>query len=71
MSTITKDKSGKVVKAMQDTEYHPDGTGPRDSDGKPITDREPGIDADAVQTFKADVLGDTEAAASMKKDAKP
>jgi hypothetical protein len=41
MSTITKDKSGKVIKELQDTKYHRDGTGPRDARGKPITDRVP------------------------------
>lgn len=60
MSTITKDKSGKVVKALQDTEYHPDGTGPRDAKGKPITDREP--DASSTEAAGADSKPDQETA---------
>jgi hypothetical protein len=38
MSTVMKDKDGKVLKTLTGTQYHPDGTGPRDSKGKPIVD---------------------------------
>lgn len=45
MSTVFKDKHGRTVRTVQDTTYHPDGTGPRDADGKPITDTRPSMPA--------------------------
>ncbi|MCH2092726.1 MAG: hypothetical protein MK141_14275 [Pseudoxanthomonas sp.] len=33
MSTVIKDKDGKVIETVQDTQYHRDGTGARDSKG--------------------------------------
>ena len=42
MSTIYKDKNGKVIKTEPDTQYHEDGPGPRDKDGNLV------INGDAV-----------------------
>ena len=47
MSTVTLDKKGKAVTPISDTAYHPDGTGPRDADGKPIA-AETAADSPAV-----------------------
>ena len=33
MSTVVKNKDGKVIKTEPDTQYHPNGTGARDSQG--------------------------------------
>lgn len=36
MSTVFKDKDGKVIKTEPHTKYHPEGTGARDKDGQLI-----------------------------------
>lgn len=45
MSTVIKDKDGKVIQTVQDTQYHRDGTGARDSKGnlldRPAADTKP------------------------------
>lgn len=42
MSTVIKDKNGKVIKTLPDTKYHPQGTGARASDGK-LLDHAPAV----------------------------
>lgn len=37
MSTKHYDKAGKFLREEPGTQYHPDGTGPRDSEGKPLS----------------------------------
>ena len=54
MTTIYKDKNGKVIKTEPDTQYHPEGPGPRDADGSKVIngdavlpeDKKPAPDAD-------------------------
>jgi hypothetical protein len=36
VTTIYKDKNGKVIKTDPDTAYHPEGPGPRDADGNKV-----------------------------------
>lgn len=58
MSTVIKDRHGKTVREVQDTTYHPDGTGPRDADGRPISENEPaGIEPDLAQALATELLG--------------
>lgn len=49
MSTVIKDKHGKVIKSLPDTQYHSDGTGARDADGNRITDVVPEAAVDAAK----------------------
>lgn len=59
MSTVHLDKRGKVIKTEPGTQYHPDGTGPRNADGTPIV----------TAVVDADVGTDTTAEAAPAADA--
>lgn len=41
MTTILRNKDGTIAKVVTDTQYHDDGTGPRDASGQPIVEHEP------------------------------
>lgn len=60
MSQIIKDKNGKVL-SISDTEYHEDGTGPRDASGALImpeaaSEDASGLSPDRVEEFKRQIF---------------
>ncbi len=70
MTTITKDKKGNVLSAAADTNYHADGTGPRNADGVLIVDgADQGISRENAQATKR-ATPSTPAAASPATAAK-
>ena len=68
MSTVYLDKKGNVIKTDPGTQYHKDGTGPRNADGTPIVDAPIDTTADAADA--ADAAADDARPATAKKDAK-
>lgn len=57
MSTIYKDKNGKVIRTEPDTQYHADGPGPRDKDGNLVINGDPVIPEEKKPANDADKAG--------------
>lgn len=53
MSTVFKDKNGKVLKTESGTKYHQDGTGPRDEHGRRLVIDRP-VEQDTPSNTGAD-----------------
>lgn len=64
MTTVFKDRKGKVIRTESGTKYHPQGTGPRHPDGTLIVDAAEPTNADTTPT--ADDAADDARPATQK-----